>query len=133
MPHRLYFEGELLCADISGVVEERSLQAFITAIREMEGTVAATPPRLTDLSAVTKMDIRFKEISHLAELRKAVTFPNAFKSALVAAQPVQYGFARMFQTMNDHPQITIRVFTDRAEAVRWLRGEMSEAEEAEKA
>jgi hypothetical protein len=31
------------------------------------------------------------------------------------------GMARMFQTLNDNPQITIQIFEDEAAAVIWLR------------
>ena len=33
------------------------------------------------------------------------------------------GIARMFQTLNDNPQISIRIFTNAAEAMSWLQGE----------
>jgi hypothetical protein len=42
------------------------------------------------------------------------------RTALVAVTPVQLGIARMFQTLNDHPLIELRVFSDREAAVAWL-------------
>ena len=46
----------------------------------------------------------------LAERRaqRAITAPT--RSALVAKRPVHYGFARMFQMLNDNPRIQIRIF-----------------------
>jgi hypothetical protein len=38
----------------------------------------------------------------------------------VAGRPIGKGYARMFQALNDHPQITIEVFSDRETALRWL-------------
>jgi hypothetical protein len=34
---------------------------------------------------------------------------------------VHYGFARMFQMLNDNPRIQIRIFGTAEEAVEWLR------------
>jgi hypothetical protein len=42
------------------------------------------------------------------------------KSAIVAPMPVQVGFARMFQILNDHPQIEVQLFATLAEAEAWL-------------
>lgn len=126
MPHRLYLEGDLLRLDLSGRVGEESFKGFAAELQTLEAGLKVIPGRLTDLSTVTSMDVRFDDMATLAELRKAKRFPNAFKSAIVAPQPMHYGFARMFQTLNDHPQITIRIFADRAKALRWLRGEGDE-------
>jgi hypothetical protein len=53
-----------------------------------------------------------------AEHRKAQTLANPVKSAAVAPQPVHVGFARMFQTLNEHPQITIEIFSSLRDAPR---------------
>lgn len=46
-----------------------------------------------------------------------VPFPNDFKSAIIVSTPVQRGMARMFQSLNDNPRITIRIFDDEAAAL----------------
>jgi hypothetical protein len=33
---------------------------------------------------------------------------------------VQYGIARMFQSLNNNPWITIQIFEDRPSAMKWL-------------
>jgi hypothetical protein len=52
--------------------------------------------------------------------RLRLEFPNPFKSALVAKDLVHYGFARMYETLNDHPQTVIAIFSDEAEALKWI-------------
>jgi hypothetical protein len=47
-----------------------------------------------------------------------VTAP--IRSALIALQPVHFGFARMFQMLNDNPRIQIRIFPNLDDAVLWL-------------
>jgi hypothetical protein len=41
----------------------------------------------------------------------------------VALTQVQYGFARMFQTLNDNPRIEIEIFGDCESAQRWLNAQ----------
>ena len=93
---------------------------LMDAAEEIENRSTVIPHRLTDLTQAAGMDVRFPDIFTLAMRRKARPFPNPFKSAIVACQPIHVGFARMFQTLNDHPQITIRIFPTFNEARNWL-------------
>jgi polysaccharide deacetylase 2 family uncharacterized protein YibQ len=75
---------------------------------------------LTDLRPVTRLEITFDGVLDVANQRMRTKFPNAFKSAIVASDVAHYGFARMFQTLNDHPQISIAIFPDTPKALQWL-------------
>lgn len=66
------------------------------------------------------LDLNYAKIAAVASIRRAAPLKNAVKSAIVAPQPIQYGFARMFQTLNDNPRINLQVFSDRASAMEWL-------------
>ena len=57
----------------------------------------------------------------LALHRAQRPIPVPIKSALVALKPVHFGFARMFQMLNDNPRIQIRIFGNLEEAQQWLR------------
>ena len=57
----------------------------------------------------------------LALKRAQRPIPSPIRSALVASKPVQFGFARMFQMLNDNPRIQIRIFSGLEEAEQWLR------------
>jgi len=46
--------------------------------------------------------------------------PAPIRSALVADKPIQFGFARMFQMLNDNPRVQIRIFGNLEEAQQWL-------------
>jgi hypothetical protein len=81
------------------------------------------PNRLVDLRKVKSFDGDFNSVFDLAKIRVAKKFPNHFKSALVVANELQLGFARMFQTLSDNPQITIKVFLDEQKALEWLKTE----------
>lgn len=122
MPYRLSFEGDLLRLALSGTVTAADFKAFGAEVTQFEAGRAVIPSRLTDLTGAISMDLRYADVATYVEGRKARTFPNSFRSAIVASQSVHIGFARMFQTLNDHPQITIRIFADQETALLWLQG-----------
>lgn len=105
------FTGELTTADLILMAQE--IAAF-----EQEQTIV--PPRLSDLRQLSKMNINFSDIMNLAQDRKSLRFPNSFKSAIVVSNTIQMGYARMFQSLNDHPQIDIRIFQEETSARSWL-------------
>jgi hypothetical protein len=110
---RLSFTGELRSADLMEIAEK---------ISEIEARLAVTPHRMTDLSNLTGVDLNFQGMELFAERRRKAPLKNPVKSAIIAPTPLQYGFARMFQTLNDHPEIEIRIFDDTTAATRWLAG-----------
>ena len=68
--------------------------------------------------------------THLSsdELREMVelsVFSPTAKRALIVQPGLQYGLARMYQTMSEESQ-TMRVFASQAEALKWVEGEADE-------
>jgi hypothetical protein len=49
------------------------------------------------------------------------SIPEPIRAALVACKPIQFGFARMFQMLNDNSRVQIRIFGTLEEAQQWLR------------
>jgi len=97
------------------------LYRIADALTEIERSAAVTPHRLVDMSGVTQFKVGFEEMFALAELRRAHPPSNPIRSAWVASTQVQVGFARMFQTLNDHPLVTLRIFADVPSALAWLQ------------
>jgi hypothetical protein len=104
----------------SGSVSINDLMEIQAAFEGVENQQAVTPHRITDLSDVTEMQIGFDDVLTLASQRRAKHFPNSFKSAIVAVNESQTGFARMFQTLNNNPQITVRIFPGMPGALEWI-------------
>ena len=102
------------------------LYRIAAALTEIERSAAVTPHRLVDMSGVTQFQVGFEEMFAMAELRRAHPPSNPIRSAWVASSQVQVGFARMFQTLNDHPQITLRIFPDLGAALVWVAGDAAE-------
>ncbi len=119
MPFEIRDEGRFYLARLSGVLDRADLDAVTTEIERLEDE---GPPkdRVTDLTALTRIDVGFEEVFGVAVKRAQRRVSAPIRSALVAKQPVHYGFARMFQMLNDNPRIQIRIFPTVEEALQWL-------------
>jgi hypothetical protein len=120
MSFHLTVEPEFLRLEFHGTVTRDDLDQAVEAVETVERTAQTTPHRLSDFTDATLGEVATGYIVQLAERRKATTVNNPIKSAIVAMRPVNVGFARMFQMLNDHPQITIRIFQTEIEARAWL-------------
>ena len=105
---------------LSGTLVPEELVRVADAMGAAERAAEVCPHRVTDLTGVTRFEIGFDDVSALARRRRQQPPANPVRSAIVAATPVQLGFARMLQTLNDHPQITMRIFPDLDGALAWL-------------
>ena len=119
MPFDIRDEGSFYFIRLSGVMDPADLKAVTGEIERLED---AGPPkdRVTDFTGVERIDVGFEEVFALALRRAQRTVTAPIRSALVAKRPVHFGFARMFQMLNDNPQIQIRIFGTAEEAVQWL-------------
>ena len=113
-------EASFIRLQMTGVLTGADLVELSAATREIELRSGHVPHRMTDLRAVSRMDVGFPEIQSLADERRSYRFPNAFRSAIVVGNAVQLGMASMFRTLNDNPQICIEIFEDEPSAIRWL-------------
>jgi len=112
---------DLIRVTLSGVLTDQDLETIASAADDIERDTNPVPHRLTDMTGVTEVRIGYPDVKTLANHRRVIEFPNDFKSAIVVGTPVQQGMARMFQTLNDNPRITIRIFDDEPAALAWLR------------
>lgn len=119
MPFEIHDEGGYYFARLFGVLDQTDLDAVTAEVERLEDV--ATKDRLTDLTALERIDVGFEEVFALALKRAQRPIPSPIRSALVASKPVQFGFARMFQMLNDNPRIQIRIFSGLEEAEQWLR------------
>lgn len=120
MPFSISSGDAVMRIVLSGTLVPEELVRMADALAEAEGAAAVCPHRVTDLTGLTRFEIGFNDMSGLARRRRELSPANPIRSAIVAATPVQLGFARMFQTLNDHPQITMRIFPDLDGALAWL-------------
>ncbi len=120
MPFEISDEGNFHSARLFGVLDRADLNAVMNEVQRLEDE-GMLRDRLTDLTALERIDVGFEEVFALAATRAQRKVPAPIRSALVANRPVQFGFARMFQMLNDNPRIQIRIFGNLEEAQQWLR------------
>ena len=72
---------------------------------------------LYDCRGVTKMELTNSEMRGIA---KSIRYDETGRRAVVVAQKVNYGLARMSQIFRDEEAATFKVFEDLAEAREWL-------------
>jgi hypothetical protein len=120
MPYTITTDPAFLRIVLYGAVTSQDLQALADDILAIEVSQAVVPHRLNDLTDMTEPYLTYAAIRAFVERRKAQSLPNAVKSAMVAPRPILLGFARMFQTLNNHPQIEIEIFATIADAKAWL-------------
>jgi hypothetical protein len=114
------FEGGRIQITFSGAIIAADLTDCMKAVVDLESRVTPTPDRLIDLGPSSTVAIGFGDVANVAHLRKTLAPANPIRTAVVAHTAAQQGYARMFQTLNDHPLVTVAVFADRAAAGAWL-------------
>ena len=121
MSYALRMEGGTLKIEFSGTFTNQDLSRGVIDVEELEESSALPLHRIADLGPVERLEIDFAGVLTLAEARRWRRFKSPFKTAIIAPDIAHYGFARMYQTLNDHPQMAIAIFGEEEEAVDWLR------------
>jgi hypothetical protein len=121
MSYTVKQEQDLLRVVFSGTFQNHDLRAGGEELDRIEQTAAVVPHRLSDLRPVERLEIDFAGVLDLAMKRRRLQFKNDFKSAIIVNDVARYGFARMYQILNDHSQICIAIFGDEESALGWLR------------
>ena len=119
MPFEIRDEGKYYYARLSGFLDRAELNAVTQEVERLEDAGVITD-WITDLTLLDRIDVGFEEVFAVAQRRAQRKVVAPIKSALVANRPVQFGFARMFQMLNDNPRIHIRIFGNLQEAQQWL-------------
>lgn len=122
MPFEISTPGNYILTRGYGIITAADLIAIANDVEPVEAR-HQTANRLTDLTAVEHFDFDFTAVSALADRRRALRHSTPIRSAIVAVKPVAIGFARMFQTLNDNPQVEIRIVSTREEAQAWFNEE----------
>ena len=121
MPHKIETKEGIIHVVFSGRITTEEVLLLGRELAELEASLDTALGRLTDWSAAESTDLHFRDIEGFARVRRQTKLKNAIRSALVAPTDVHFGLSRIFQALNDNPQITIAVFRDRPSATEWLR------------
>ncbi len=114
------FDGVRIHVTFAGAITAADLTVVMQHTLDLEAGLTRAPDRLIDLGPSSTLAIGFRDIANVAQLRRAIAPANPIRTAVIAHSAAQHGYARMFQTLNDHPSVTVAVFSDRAAAEAWL-------------
>jgi len=121
MAYEMRTEGGVLKIVFSGTFTNADMSRAATELVEVEASSDIVPHRSADLRPVDRLEIDFKGVFGVTDARRRRNLRNPIKTAIIASDIVQFGFARMFQTLNDHPQIVIAIFGNDESAHQWLQ------------
>ena len=114
--YKIDLEHCIILSTASGTLtdeELRSHQRDVLADPDFESTLN----QLWDLREVVRSET---SSAALGDLARARSYSVGTKRALVAPRDVQFGMARMFQTLHDGAPEDLRVFRSLEEARDWL-------------
>ena len=120
MPIECSYDGVLVQATFSGAITAADLTDLMYFVLDLEDRLARAPNRLVDLGPSSTVAIGFSDMANIVHVRRTHPPRNPIRTAVVTYSAAQQGYARMFQTLNDHPSVTVAVFSDRASARAWL-------------
>ena len=113
-------ERQIVFAKAAGTV---TIDDLVMARRTlaMNPNFDPTFPVVADLRGVTEFAFGLQELESFAAMTKA---QHSRITALVVSNPLEFGYARMFQTLRDNTDYpTGRIFHDLGSAIRWVREE----------
>jgi len=103
-----------------GYVTAEDIRDMVDLLAKIETEAEVSPDRMADLSAIEGISLNFSAILDYSANRRKALLRNKVKAAIVAPHPLQYGFARMFQTLNDNPDINMEIFADKDSGLAWI-------------
>jgi hypothetical protein len=120
VPFEITNQGTFLFGRLQGTVTASDLYQLANDTEAMENSIPEAMDRICDMTAAERFDVGFQAVNALAQRRRVRKFSKRVKSAIIVADLVQLGIARMYQTLNDNPQIEVRIFRSIAEAKEWF-------------
>ncbi|MCX6121517.1 MAG: STAS/SEC14 domain-containing protein [Ignavibacteriales bacterium] len=108
---RVTYSGTLDNNDIQGVLKD----SLIVGRNELN-----LINRIEDMRELHGIKIGFDELMDFAENLRTIQLPQIVKTAILTGNSLQYGIARMFQSILEHQQMEIKIFSNEEEAYNWL-------------
>ena len=105
----------------NGILDAQTAERIVDFVEIKEKELEAGFNRFCDLSRLDSINLSSKDLMQLATRRRAFN-PNTahVKSAFLAAHPLAFGVARMYQLLLHSSRIEVRVFQDIESAAEWL-------------
>lgn len=123
LPAHVLFRKELslILWRPQGILNQALVNKVVAFIESAEKRAAKPFNRFNDLSALDMVDLNFKFVFHIALHRRlSAASKPAVKSAFYVTSPATEHYARLHAMLTDYSPLDVSLFTDRAEAAKWL-------------
>ncbi len=128
VPYDFNVEESYVAIGFYGIVTAAELSEIMVRFREIEARTGIVPNRIADFSRAEEIKINFPQIGSYVDKLRSRTWKNDVRSALIARTHLQFGVARMFQTMAENTQVEVRIFSEYLPALQWVLGKEVPAE-----
>jgi hypothetical protein len=120
MPYSIDTSNEFAKVTYIGTLDNKDIQGVLREGLKTDGKELKVTNRLEDMRKLKGIKIGFEDLMGFTENIRTIQLPQSVKTAILTGNPLQYGIARMFQSILVHPQMKIKIFTDEEEAHKWL-------------
>jgi hypothetical protein len=103
-----------------GTLENNDIHGVLRDSLGTDGKELKLINRIEDMRKLHGIHIGFTELMDFAQNLRTIQLSKPVKTAILTSNPLQYGVARMFQSILEHPQMEIKIFSDEEEASHWL-------------
>jgi hypothetical protein len=103
-----------------GTLDEALINEIVAFVEAAEEK-AKPFNRFIDLSALDMVDLNFRFVFHVALHRRLVSVKRSpVKSAFYVTSDATTHYAKLHAMLTDYSPLDVALFTDRAEAAKWL-------------
>ena len=111
--------GDVICITAHGKINWEDISGLGPSLKRIEDELPKAPNRVMDLSASTGADLDFHAVSSFTRMRNQTVLKNPVRVAIIAPSDLQFGMARMFQSMIANPHFNFCTFRNPEEAWNW--------------
>ncbi|RPI06446.1 MAG: STAS/SEC14 domain-containing protein [Ignavibacteriae bacterium] len=118
MPYTIDKNGGVIKVHYTGSLTDEDIRGVVSS--SLDCGEIDTTDRIEDMRNLNSIHLGYKELAKITANLQNLQLPRIVKTAILTDNPLQFVFARMFQTILDHPQMKIEIFSDEAQACSWL-------------
>jgi hypothetical protein len=123
LPDHVLFRKELslMVWKPQGILDEAIVNEIVVFIDAAEARASKPFNRFSDLSALDAVDLNFRFVFDVALHRRLTYAPNPrIKSAFYVTSPATVHYTKLHKMLTDRSPLGVSLFTERAEAAKWL-------------
>jgi hypothetical protein len=103
------------------ILDQSLVEEIVVFIDTAEATASKPFNRFADLSALDAVDLNFNFVFYVALHRRLTYAPKPqIRSAFYVTSPATTHYVKLHAMLTDYSPLEVSLFTERAEAARWL-------------